>query len=101
MVSMRRREIGLRMALGAGAVGLARLVAAQAMIPVAIGLLLGSAAFITLRRSIAAFLFGVTVDPWSMAMVMLLAASVGIAAAIIPARRATRVEPIVALRDPD
>jgi hypothetical protein len=98
-VSLRTREIGLRMALGAGRRGLTRLVVSQAFVPVAIGLAAGCAAFLAFERSISAFLYGVSGGAGAVGAVAALTAVVAAGATFLPARRATRVDPLVALRD--
>jgi putative ABC transport system permease protein len=98
-VSRRTREIGLRMALGARAADVLRLVVAQGMVLVAIGLAVGLVAALVLGRLLASQLYAVSAsDPATFAIVALLLLAVTLAASWIPARRATRVDPLVALR---
>lgn len=99
-VSQRSRELGIRLALGARPAGLFRLVVGQGMRPVAAGAVLGLAgpvAFSTLMQSL---LFGVTpVDPAAYAVATAVLAAIAVAACAVPALRATRLDPLVALRD--
>ncbi len=98
-VSRRTREIGLRMALGARAEDVVRLVLGQAMTVTVLGVLAGVAGALALRRLVASMLFQVgTGDPITFALVSALLALVALAAAYLPARRAARVDPSSALR---
>ncbi len=98
-VSQRTTEMGLRMALGAGARDLTRLVVGNSMSFVTIGLVLGLGGALVFARYLSGQLFRVSaLDPWvyvSVATVLLAAAFV---ASLLPARRATRVDPMDALR---
>lgn len=98
-VAQRTREIGIRMALGATRAAVLRLVLRQGMRAVAIGLVFGIGGAFLVSRVLNAFLFGISEnDPTSYATAcLLLAATAGIAA-LIPARRASRVNPMEALR---
>jgi putative ABC transport system permease protein len=99
IVTQRTQEIGVRMALGADATSVVRLVLRGAMTPVVAGVAMGGAAIVPLTGAIQSFLFGVTpADPVALAAggaTLILAA---VAAAYIPARRATRLDPLTALR---
>jgi putative ABC transport system permease protein len=98
-VTQRRREIGVRMALGAERGDVLRLVLARALRIVVVGLIVGLAGAAIVTRVLQRFLFGVTpTDPIVFASVTLLLMAVGLMAAWLPARRATKVDPIVALR---
>jgi putative ABC transport system permease protein len=98
-VNERTRELGVRMALGAGAADTLRLVLGRSMLLVAGGTLCGLIASVALTRAIAGLLYGVgPLDPIVFVGVSVLLAASGLAASVIPARRATRVDPIVALR---
>ena len=98
-VSRRVREIGIRMALGAGRREVLRMVLKEAMALVAVGIGLGLAAGAIMTRLLAGFLYAVSVtDPATFAGVTLLLGAVALLASLIPARRATRVDPMVALR---
>jgi putative ABC transport system permease protein len=98
-VSQRTREIGIRMALGAQRENVLNQVLQEGLRLAAIGLALGLAGSLAATRLIATLLFGVNpADPLTFAAVAAILASVTLAASYIPARRATRVDPIVALR---
>ena len=91
IVSRRTREIGVRVALGARAADIVRLVLSRAAILLAIGTALGLAGAIALSRFVAALLFGVEpLDPVSFAAVTVLMATVALGACWLPTRRATR-----------
>ena len=98
-VEQRTQEIGIRLALGAGMPDVKRMVVVQGMRLAVIGVLIGLAASFGLTRLIATFLYGVTArDPLVFAGVPLLLTLVAFLAVWLPARRASRVDPIVALR---
>ena len=98
-VEQRTREFGVRVALGAEPGTILRLVAAGALRLVGIGLVLGLAGAVALSRVVESMLFGVSPhDPVSYALVAVLIALSALVAAAIPARRAARVDPIIALR---
>jgi putative ABC transport system permease protein len=98
-VTQRRREIGVRMALGADRPDVLRLVLARALRIVVCGLIVGLAGAAALTRVLQTFLFGVTpTDPIAFTIVTLLLMGVGLIAAWLPARRATRIDPCAALR---
>jgi predicted permease len=98
-VTQRRREIGVRMALGADRGDVLRLVLTRAIRIVALGLIVGLAGAAAVTRVLQRFLFGVTpTDPIAFTIVTLLLMTVGLMAAWLPARRATRIDPSVALR---
>ena len=99
-VAMRRREIGIRMALGAGPWAIARETLADTSSALAIGVLAGSAAAAVLGRYTGSLLFGVTpLDAASFAASILSITVVVSAAAWLPARRAARLDPAAALRE--
>jgi putative ABC transport system permease protein len=98
-VTQRRREIGVRMALGAGRRDVLRLVLARALRIVVTGLVLGLVGAAGVTRVLQTFLFGVTpTDPIVFTIVALLLMAVGLMAAWLPARRAARIDPCAALR---
>jgi predicted permease len=98
-VTERTREMGIRMALGAQPRTLRTLVVRQGMILVLIGLCLGVGGAFVLTRLIEKLLFGVSAtDPLTFIVISLLLAGVALLACWIPAQRATRVDPLVALR---
>jgi len=98
-VTQRRREIGVRMALGADRRDVLRLVLTRALRIVVAGLIIGLAGAVGVTRVLQTFLFGVTpTDPTAFTIVTLLLMVVGLMAAWLPARRATRIDPCDALR---
>jgi predicted permease len=98
-VAQRTREIGIRMALGAHAAAVVRLVARQSVLLVGVGLLLGVAGAVALSRVLESRLFGVEpLDPFTYAAAGALFALVALIATAAPARTAVRVDPVDALR---
>jgi putative ABC transport system permease protein len=98
-VSWRTQEIGIRMALGAKRTDVLRMVVRQGMTMTLIGLALGLVGVIALSRVMVGLLYGVSpTDPLTFTGVSIVLLVVALLACLIPARRATRVDPIVALR---
>jgi hypothetical protein len=99
-VSQRSREIGIRLALGAAPAELFRMVIGQGMRPVAIGAAVGLAGAVAVTTLLQSLLFGVTpVDPLAYSAAAAVLTAIAVGACAIPALRATRVDPLVALRD--
>ena len=99
-VGQRTREMGIRMALGAQARDVLLQVTAEGMILVAWGLVLGLLAAMTMTRIASSLLFGVSArDPLTLASVVTILFVTALAACSVPALRATRIDPMVALRD--
>jgi putative ABC transport system permease protein len=99
-VARRTNEIGLRMALGANRADVLRLVLKEGLALTAVGLAVGLAGALVLTRSLSTLLFGVrATDPASFAAVAVVLLGVSLLASYLPARRATKVDPLVALRN--
>jgi putative ABC transport system permease protein len=98
-VAQRTHEIGVRMALGAQSKDVLRMVLRQSVVMTAVGLALGIGGALALTRFLTGMIYGLTAnDPAAFASVSALLAIVAVAASFIPARRATEVDPMVALR---
>jgi predicted permease len=98
-VTQRTQEIGLRMALGATRANVMRMVVGQAGIPIAAGVVIGAGASLALGSVMRNMLFQVSErDPMTLGVIAALLGLVGLVASVVPARRATRVDPLVALR---
>jgi predicted permease len=98
-VARRTHEIGVRIALGAHPRQILRLMATQGLVLTAIGVLLGVGAAAAVSRYLESLLYGVRpVDPWTFASMAILLGGVAAIACHVPARRATRVDPMVALK---
>jgi putative ABC transport system permease protein len=99
LVSQRTQEIGLRMALGASAGQVVKMVLSQGVLMAAAGLVLGVAGAIAAARFLRSMLFEVTpFDPLTYCVVASLVALVTLGACLLPARRASRIDPMRALR---
>ncbi len=99
-VNQRRREIGLRMALGAARPSVLRLILKQGMSLVALGVLIGLGAALLVGRLLSRMLYGVSAsDPLSVAGAAVVLLAIALLACYLPARWASRVDPLVALRE--
>ena len=99
IVAQRSREVGVRMALGADASRVVRLMLGNVLLPVAFGAAAGGAAAAATMRLLGSFLFEVRpLDPATFAGAVILLVAVAVLAGYVPARRATRVDPVRALR---
>ena len=98
-VSLQTHEIGIRMALGAEPSGVMRMIVLRGLRPIAAGIVVGVIASYYLTRVMSNQIYGIAVtDPWTFAAVVVVLAAVGLAACVLPARRAMRVDPLIALR---
>jgi putative ABC transport system permease protein len=99
-VSQRTGEIGIRIALGARPRDVLRLVIGQGLILTVLGMALGLAGALGVTRLMAGLLFGVSAnDPLTFGVIALLLTAVALLAALVPARRAMKVDPLVAIRN--
>lgn len=99
VVSQSARELGIRLALGAQARDVLRLVVLQGMVLAGAGIVIGVAAGLGLTRLLTSLLFGIAAnDPLTFAALATLLALIALLACYIPARRATKVDPLLALR---
>ena len=99
-VAVRRRELGIRRALGSSTRAIVRMVSGEAVALAALGTVLGSAAALAAARAIRSQLFGIdAADPRVVSATALMLALVAIVAAWVPARRAARIDPAIALRE--
>lgn len=98
--SCRRREIGLRLALGSTARGIVRWVLGQGVVLLAAGIGLGLVGALAAGRMLQGLLYGVrSSDPATLVLVPLVLAAVAVVASLIPARQATRIDPMAVLRE--
>jgi putative ABC transport system permease protein len=98
-VSQRTKEIGIRMALGAQRTDMLRMILRQSLVMVAIGLIVGLVGALAATRLMAALLFGVgTTDVFTYTGVIVVLGGAALLASLIPARRAMKIDPMVALR---
>lgn len=99
LVARRRSEISVRMAIGARASDIVALIVRESLAPVLVGAALGVAAALALSRWVESLLFGVTAtDPWALAGATAVLLVVAAVASALPARAASRVDPVIALR---
>ena len=100
VVTQRRQEIGVRVALGAQAGDVMRMVLRQGFALAALGLAIGTVGALFVGRLLSTFLFGVSPnDPLAFGAVILVLAAVALVASLVPALRAARVDPMTALRN--
>jgi putative ABC transport system permease protein len=100
LVTLRTKEIGIRIALGGSARAIFELVLREGLLLIGGGFLMGAVGAFGLRKSLESQLFGVSAtDPLVIAVVAALLAIVAVAACALPARRATRIDPIIALAE--
>jgi putative ABC transport system permease protein len=98
-VMQRRNELGIRIALGAPKASVLRLILRQGLMLVASGMALGMLAAIALTQVIRSFLWGITpTDPVTFAIVSAALTALALIACYVPARRALKIDPIIALR---
>jgi len=98
-ITLRTQEIGIRMALGANRPAILMMVLRKGIMLTVIGALIGLAGAFALTRWMSSLLFGVTAtDPATYVIVLLVALGAALLACSIPAQRATRVDPLIALR---
>ena len=99
-VAQRKQEIGIRMALGARAVDVWKMVLRQGIILTAVGMFCGLLFALGLSKIIASLLYGVSAtDPLAFLLISVLLAAVALLASFLPARRATKVDPVMAIRN--
>ncbi len=100
LVTQRQKEIGIRTALGCTSGGVVKLIVNEALWLIGAGLVLGVGGSVALRSVVAGQLYGVKpLDPTVLSAVIFTLAAVGLAACVVPARRATQVDPVTVLRD--
>jgi putative ABC transport system permease protein len=101
LVTQRRREIGIRVALGSTPSGVVKLILREGFVLVGTGLILGISATVVLRRVLLTQIYGVgPLDPPVVGSVALLLGMAALAACVVPARRALQVHPAVVLKEP-
>ena len=98
-VAQRTNEIGIRMALGAGRAGILGLILREVAVLIGIGIAIGAGLALGGGRAASSLLYGLKAnDPLTLALAVILLAAIGLAAIFVPARRASRLDPMVALR---
>ncbi|MGB6877568.1 MAG: ABC transporter permease [Candidatus Acidiferrales bacterium] len=98
-VAQRTNEIGIRMALGSQRSGVIRLILGEVAVLIAIGVVVGAGLTLAGSKAASSLLFGLKAhDPLTLALAAVILAAIGFAASFIPARRASRLDPMVALR---
>jgi ABC-type antimicrobial peptide transport system permease subunit len=99
VVARRTKEIGVRMALGAKPSSVIWIIMKEVLLLLGVGLAVGVPAALTLSRFVSAQLYGVQAqDPWVAALAIVLLSGIAALAGIIPGRRASRIDPLTALR---
>jgi putative ABC transport system permease protein len=99
LVSQRRNEMGIRLALGAESKDILRLIVGEGLKLIGAGILLGLMGALMLTRLLSALLFGVSAtDPLTFVIIAIVMTTVALLACYLPARRATKVDPMIALR---
>ncbi len=100
VVTQRRREIGIRMALGSTPAGVVKLVVREGLLLVVVGLILGLSGTVAMRTAVASQIYGIRpLDPLVLGSVAVLLGIVAVAACVLPAMRALRVDPVTALSE--
>ncbi len=98
-ITLRRREIGIRLAIGADPAAVTRMILRNALVIAGAGILIGLAAAFALTRFMEKLIFGISAsDPVTFAVVTLLLAAIALLAGYVPARRAAKIDPLEALR---
>lgn len=99
-VAQRTNEIGIRMALGAQRSGIIRLILGEVSVLIAIGIAIGAAVALASGKAADSLLFGLKAsDPLTLVLAVIILVTIGLTASFVPARRAARLDPMVALRD--
>jgi ABC-type antimicrobial peptide transport system permease subunit len=100
LVTQRRREIGIRVALGSTGAGIVKLVLREGFVLVAGGVVLGAVGVVSLQRAVANEVYGVhPLDPMVIGSVVIVLTAIAMAACALPARRASRVNPVSVLSE--